>query len=249
MLRLLDFLEVYTGSLFGSGVHSSRVIRNSRRIAESQGADLTLYSSLRAMVLSLRRRETGEVVTRVVPVPDLPINFEWNTDLSALSWEALDERLSLEEIRERYDRIIARPGMNRWLILLLISLANGAFCHLFDGDWIAVGFVVLATAVGMMLKWQLTRWGLNIFMTTGVCAFVASMLASVSVVFPCTYQTAVATSVLFLVPGVPLINSVIDIVEHHIVTGISRIVKAFLLILCMGIGLAGTLLIMKSSLL
>ena len=58
-----------------------------------------------------------------------------------------------------------------------------------------------------------------------------------------------ATSVLFLVPGVPLINGVIDIVEGHILIGCSRLINALLLIICIAIGLSATLLMVKDGLL
>jgi len=55
--------------------------------------------------------------------------------------------------------------------------------------------------------------------------------------------------VLFLVPGVPLINGVIDIVEGHVLIGCSRLIGALLLILCIAVGLSVTLLMVKGSLL
>ena len=60
---------------------------------------------------------------------------------------------------------------------------------------------------------------------------------------------AIDTSVLFLIPGVPLINGVIDIVEGHILNGIARLTSALMLIVCIAIGLSGTLMIVKSALL
>lgn len=241
--RLLLFLEEYTAALFGSGVHSSRVIRNARRVARSQGAELTLYSSLRAEILSLRDLETGHVMTRVVPVPDLPINFELNSDLSALSWDAVDEELTLDEIERRYRLMRRKENIHPLMVLLLISLANGAFCHLFGGDAAAVFIVVIATGIGFQLKRILLSKGLNIYLTVVGCSFVASLLASGAILVGATPQVAVATSPLFLVPGVPLINGVIDIVEGHVVTGMSRLVKALLMIFCIALGLAGTLLL------
>jgi len=54
--------------------------------------------------------------------------------------------------------------------------------------------------------------------------------------------------VLYLIPGVPLINGVIDIVEGHTLTGITRLANALLLIVCLAIGLSFTLILFKGSL-
>ena len=58
----------------------------------------------------------------------------------------------------------------------------------------------------------------------------------------------IATSVLYLVPGVPLINGVIDIVEGYVLTGFARLTEAALLIINIAIGLSFTLLLVKNSL-
>ena len=59
-----------------------------------------------------------------------------------------------------------------------------------------------------------------------------------------TPETALGTSVLFLIPGVPLINSIFDLLEGHVLVGISRAVNALILIVCIALGLSATLLIL-----
>ena len=62
-------------------------------------------------------------------------------------------------------------------------------------------------------------------------------------------EVAIATSVLYLIPGVPLINGVIDIVEGHVLNGIARLTSALMLIVCIAVGLSCTLMIVKNGLL
>lgn len=80
-------------------------------------------------------------------------------------------------------------------------------------------------------------------------AFVASMVASVSLPLGWTPNVALGTSVLYLIPGVPLINGFIDIVEGHTLTGTSRLIQAFLLIICIAAGLSVPLLLFTKNLL
>ena len=56
-----------------------------------------------------------------------------------------------------------------------------------------------------------------------------------------TPDVALATSVLFLIPGVPMINSIIDILEGHVLAGTSRLINATNLIICIALGLFITL--------
>lgn len=90
---------------------------------------------------------------------------------------------------------------------------------------------------------------INHYIVFIVSAFAASACASTALLWSSTPETALATSVLYLIPGVPLLNGVIDMVSGHVLTGFSRLVNALLLVLCAAIGLSFTLLLVKNSLL
>ena len=249
LTEVLDFIAEYATYLLGSGVHTSRVIRNSQRIGASQGVDLQLSSFQKSTIITAHDEESGEAITRVVKIPALPVSFERNSDLSALSWDALDEGLPLSEIRKRYDELTAKPRIDPIFVLLTVGLANASFCRLFGGDWIAMGIVFTSTLVGFAAKQRMQAHGVNHFLIFIISAFMASLCASAALRFDCSAETALATSVLFLVPGVPLINGVIDIVEGHILIGCSGLINALLLIICIAIGLSATLLMVKDGLL
>lgn len=247
--EILDFVSEYATYLLGSGVHTSRVVRNSHRIGESQGVDIQLSTFQKSTILTARDGESGESVTRVVSIPALPISFERNSDLSALSWDAIDQNLSLDQIRDRYHKLVAKPYIDPIFVLIMASLANASFCRLFGGDWTACGIVFTSTLVGFSVKQRLTAHKVNHFLVFIIAAFTASLCSTSALRFDCTAETAIATSALFLIPGVPLINGVIDIVEGHILIGFSRLINALLLIFCIAIGLSATILMVKDSLL
>ncbi len=249
LTEILDFIAEYATYLLGSGVHTSRVIRNSQRMGVSQGVDIQLSSFQKNTIISAHDAQSGETITRVVGIPPLPISFERNSDLSALSWDAFDEKLPLSEIRTRYERLISKPRIDPIFVLLTVGMANASFCRLFGGDWTAVGIVFTATLVGFAARQRMQAHHVNHFLIFIISAFMASLCASAALLFDCTAEIAIATSPLFLVPGVPLINGVIDIVEGHILIGWSRLINALLLIVCLAIGLSATLLMVKNSLL
>lgn len=84
-----------------------------------------------------------------------------------------------------------------------------------------------------------------------VCSFVASLVAALGVYsdWGTTQDVALGTSVLFLIPGVPLINSILDILEGHVLIGFSRAINAAILIICIALGLSMTLLILGKEVL
>ena len=246
---LLEFICEYATYMLGSGVHTSRVVRCARRVGASQGVEVHFSTFQKSTILSVRDDSSREVLTQVAAIPHLPISFQRNADLGTLSWEALDEGLSLEAIKERFARAKSKAPIPPHLVLATVGLANASFCRLFGGDWTAVGLVFLSTLLGFAVKQQLQQRKMHHFLVFILSAFIASLGASISLLYPCTSEIALATSVLFLVPGVPLINGIIDIVEGHILIGFSRLVNALLLIICLAMGLSATLMLVKDGLL
>lgn len=249
LLDVGEFIAEYSAHMMGCGIHTSRVIRSAKRIGEAYGYIVMISVFQKSIILNLRNKETHEYYNEVINIPALPISFRDNSELSALSWETYDEHLPLSVLREKFQRIISIPPIRPLYVLILASLANASFCRLFGGDWYSAGIVLFATLVGLFLKQRLSKTALNHYIIFILSAFVASLCASVSLRFNITSEIALATSVLYLVPGVPLINGVIDIVEGHTLTGFSRLVQAGLLIICIAIGLSFTLLLFKNSLL
>ena len=245
-----DFIARYLSYMLGAGVHTSRVVRNSKRLGNALGVDVAIHTSQKTAMLTVSDKDSNVLNTRVVDIPSFPISFEWNADLSALSWAAYDRKMSLDEIRTKFDGIVSKPKMSPVFVLLMASLANAAFCRLFGGDHWAMLVTFTSTLIGFFTRQHLARKRVNNYIVFVVSAFVASLCASSSLSLGLeTAEIALATSVLYLVPGVPLINGIIDITDGHIQIGITRIVNAFMLIVCIAIGMSATLMLVKDSLL
>lgn len=243
------FLLEYANRLMGSGVHTSRVIRNTRRIGQSLDVNVNMSIFQKTMVVSVCDVDSLEVYNEVAIIPAFPISFELNAELSALSWEAYDNHLPIETLWEKYSQIITRPKMDPLCTLFLVGFANASFCALFGGDWTARGIVFSATLIGFYLKQIMQKKHINHYIVFVASAFIASLVASSALTLDTTAEVAIATSVLYLVPGVPLLNGVIDIVEGHVLTGCSRLIQALLLVLCIAVGLSCTLMMVRNSLL
>lgn len=245
--ELSNFLLDFATTLMAVGSHTSRVVRNVTRIADAfgYGVDMTVFQ--RNITMTIKRRDDYSIRrTYVRRIPVMALNFRTISDLSSLSWDVYDHRLELAEIQKRYSRVITRPPLSRWLVLVLVAFANAAFCRLFGGDLIAMGLVWLATLTGFFVRQELMKRHVNHMVVFVVCAFIASMTAGLGFRYHwgTTEDIALGTSVLFLIPGVPLINSIIDILEGHVLVGWSRAINAFILIICIALGLSATLLIL-----
>ncbi len=243
--ELSNLLLDYSSTLMGCGVHTSRLARNVARIAESYGYETEMTVFRRHITMSILHREDDTIRrTSVRKIDHGPINFEFISRLSALSWEAYDNPMPFDELQRKYEAIVSKPRLSAWVVLLLVSLANASFCRLFGGDFVAMGIVFVATLAGFFLRQQLTLRRMNQMAVVAICSLIASLIGSIGLRYGLgtTPQTALASSVLFLIPGVPLINSIVDILEGYILAGISRAIHAGILIICIAIGLSVSLL-------
>lgn len=248
------FIADYAAVLLGAGVHCTRVLRNSRRICEAYGLELTMTIFASNIILTLSDPEQDEISTEVVHIRQIPVSFELNAELSALSWKVFDNKLNLAQVKEEYSQIMQKPRMNTWLVTLLVSVANACFCRLFGGDLGSMGLVFVSTFAGYILLRFIKKQGIDHSLAVILVSFFSSFtclgLASLPVLAGQVNVTvAVATSVLFMVPGVPLITGVIDMFENHVLIGFARLMRAILIVLCLAVGLSISMVLFRGSLL
>lgn len=244
--ELSAFLLDFATTLVGAGSQPSRVLRSAQRIGTSFGHDVDLVIFPKHIIMTVfSGREDAARLTAVREIKPAPFNFDIILKLNALSWEACDRGPALEELRRRYTEAVTAPRTSRRLELPLMACANAAFCRLFGGDAFSMAVVFAATLIAFFLRREMLIRRIDHRMVFIVAAFAASLCAALAVrVIPTgTPEIALGTSVLFLIPGVPLINAINDVMEGHILMGVARAVSASILIVCIALGLSATLLI------
>ena len=167
------------------------------------------------------------------------ISFDLNTRLSQLSWEVADNRLGLPVAEDHFERIKTTKPTAKWEVLILTSLANASFCRLFGGDWFAMLIVLVSTLAGYRLKQIMLEDGCDIRLTFLCASFFSASISAGGHIFNIgsTPELAIGTSVLYLIPGVPYINSVSDIIYRHYLCAFSRFLDAAVLTACLSAGL------------
>ena len=119
------------------------------------------------------------------------------------------------------------PAFPAWLTIIAVGLACAAFAWLNNADILSLWVVFLAASIGFATKlYAFPRAG-NLYLTVLISALAAS--ASALILLPlshtATAETALISSLLFLVPGTVLINGGHDIVRDHTGCGIARLVS------------------------
>ena len=244
------FLSKYAASLMACGTTTIRIEKNVVRIAEAfkMHVEITILPLHVMLTVWDESRKHSYISSQRITGNGL--NFYTNTLLSRLSWTIYTQRLSLSKSIRLFEKIVSVPRINKWLVLTLVGLANASFCALFNGDYTSMAIVFVATIDGFYIKNKLHGdWHWDIRITTIISAFVASVISCSGYIFHWgdTPDVALATSVLFLVPGIPFINSVSDLIHGHYICFMSRCIQATILTICLSLGLCLALLIMNIS--
>lgn len=244
--ELCLFLADYCSYLLGCGATCLRLEKNLDRMAAAYGHKVEITIMPRHVHLSITDG-AAEAVTSIASVKPCGISFNINTRLSELSWEIADGKIDFDAAREKLHDIVTRDPRNKWLELVLVAIANASFCRLFGGDVSAMAMVGIATMAGYYLKLLMLSYKIDIRLVVIVCAFVSTVLSASDVLFSIghTPLIAIGSSVLYLVPGIPFLNSFSDMLNGHYICAFSRFVDASVLTCCLSIGLCGGMILMN----
>ena len=234
------FLGRYAANMLGCGATCIRINKNIRRIAGTIGMDAHIITLPHNIIVNLSDGSDDHTYHYSCPIARIPISYYINTELSKLSWAMADGRIHFDEAEKQREKIVNHPRMSVWTVLLLVVIANASFCRLFGGDIMAMAIVAFATAVGYALKNLLLKSHTDdkiVWLSAATTASVVAAMLSFGEMLTTTPDIALATSVLFLIPGIPFIDSISDMIDGHYLCGFSRFMNATILTGCIAVGL------------
>lgn len=232
---VLNVLADVIVALHSSGAHYARIVRNTERMAKGLGFTIDVVLTFNGVVLTIFQDGTEESDTLSRSIALKGINFETVSAISILSWDVFENKISPIRIDKILKRIQRKTVYTKWELYLFLPLASVALCRLFEGDWLQCMIVFISTLCGFSVLRFLRSKNYNSFFSYFLVALLSvSSIHFLGVVFNVNNQEALAVSVLYLVPGVVLINSFIDYLEGYIEAGISK--QAFGVLLLFAIG-------------
>lgn len=225
--------------LMQNGAESQRVEETVRLLGTGLGCDwgnvLVSYNAIIVTHIS-----GDEFRTKIRRVRTGGVNMSLIEAISHLTHRVEEGKFDRFKVRAELERISATPrGYNRWLTAAAVGLACAAFSRLFGGDWPVFGVTLVAATAAMLVRQELTHRNFNVLLVVIGTAFVAGGLVGLLSWFQFSPhpELALAASVLLLVPGVPFINAVEDLIKGHIVVGLARGASGALIILAIALGL------------
>jgi uncharacterized membrane protein YjjP (DUF1212 family) len=230
------------------GAETDKVEQVIQNLGNSLGAD-KLISVITHNSIILTVLSGDEFRTKIVKVIRQGVNYDVVASVGRLGHVAKNEGLSALEVKKRLEEIDSKErNYGSWLTFSTAALACSAFCMLFGGSLSMIFFVFLAAFAGMMVRHYLIGAQFNGLLIPMISAFVATIVASISIFFITDPKLVFASSILFLIPGVQLINAAEDILKGHLVVGATRGFMGILISLSIAFGITFGLIFVRSVL-
>lgn len=186
---------------------------------------------------------TEEMPSTVVrPVGPIGGNLLRASEAAVLSERVAKGGINTTAIGSEIARINSiAPPYNRWVMILIAACSAAFFSRIPGGDWGAFFIVFVAAGVGQLFRSMLQDRKMAAAPVTLVCGTISACIAGIGLRLGLS-QTVPATaiaSIIYMVPGMPLINGFVDMTTHkYLFVGLERMANAAFLFLVLAIAIA-----------
>ena len=231
--------------LFSFGATAQRIQDSIACLARYLGCEVETLVSYDALLITVNDREGFR--TRLDSARGVAgLNLLGVTRVSKLLRELSHSQPATKELEQTLCAIRDAPHSHRVALQALAAGCAGVgFCIVNGGDPTSWLCSFVAGAFIFAIRRPLAAWKFNNHLTVFAIALAGSFLAALLARITRTSTPAIAllAPILFLVPGVPMINGGIDVVRNHVTVGIARVgfALAVTVALCLGLGLTASI--------
>ena len=240
--KKLDLLLRTGKLLMESAADTNRIERTMKRVAAfMEIPEEKLHLDIRWTMIMVNVSDESHSFSKFQKCQKHGINMTTITAISQLSRNAVRENYTLTQYEDELQKIARQPrNYLPNLVAIGAGFACGGFCKLFGCDWMAFLFTSLCAFAGFHLRTYCIEKGINVYMSIAIAAFISTCLAyasSFTGLSDTPFQPLLACA-LFIVPGVPLINFVDDMIDNHLLVGITRAANTIVIMGAMTFGIA-----------
>lgn len=239
-IRELSKILLEVGSLLmASGANTARIRTTVLRIANAYDYNAELLITHRALMLTVFDEETDYFQSSLKRTSPHGANFRMVSGISRMSWHIVEEGWTYEQVWAEVERLKSLSHYPRLIILSTVALAGASFCRLFGGGAVEMLVCFVATFAGLFVRQEALKKGFNPYL----CIFFASLTSCLIAGSPFKLhigmnpEHAFATSVLYLIPGIPLINSLSDMLDGNIMNGMVRGMNGLIIAFAIALGM------------
>lgn len=239
----LDVLLRFGASMLRSGDTAFRVRDAMGLLATNLGIErLAVHITIGGMTATARSGSQSATLAR--EIAPLGVDASRIAALERLA-RSSSPGLTAIALSAKIDAIEAAPALHSLAsIALSMAVASACFSYLNGGDALATAAAAVGGGLGQAARTLLSRKGYNQFAMTALCAVLASGVYCLIVLgfgvrtFTLAHAVGFISSVLFLVPGFPLVAALLDLTQQQTTAGIARLFYGLLLTLAAAVGVS-----------
>lgn len=220
----------------GAGAYRVRAAMNkiSRALMVTCNADIGI-KSISYTCIQGKESCTNALSNRTTGVNTTKLNY---LEMFCDGFTQRADRYSIDSFHNMLDTI-DHSGSNyaMWQLCLASGAACAAFAFLLGAGWIEMLCTFAAAAIGFLIRKILLNHSYTLFANVSAAVLVSCFTYIVLIKFvsswlcvPADYRAGYICSILFIVPGFPLITGGIDIAKLDLKSGIERIVYAVMVV-------------------
>ena len=226
--------------LMENGADTSQIVRDMARVAAYMGIDADKFHlHIMYTTLMLNISDEHHSHTSFRKCPKHAVNMRIISAVSRLTWRAMKEHYTLDEFKGELESVSKRPRYPHWISVLAAGSGCGAFCTLFGCDFNAAIYTAVSAIIAKIVQMQCAeRFGINPYVSMTFAAFTATIIAYLTHFLPTTtpWHPLIAAA-LFLVPGIPMINALSDMLNTYLISGAARIIHTLIIVGAMTFGI------------
>jgi len=225
--------------LLTNGADTGHTLRRVVMVADDLGCDAHVLVTAEAILVTVgsgaqfRTKVGHSIAAMTVDMGKLVAIERVVADIAsgALAPDDVDARLDAIEGGD--------SGHSAALVMIGVAVTAASLARLFGADWPVVGAAFLAGLASTMLRRWLGVRGVNAVAATFLTALLSGLCAICALrLFPGVSPILCLTAAgMILVPGVPLINGVRDLIDGHSGNGIARLALGSMTVLTIGFAL------------
>lgn len=242
--RVANFILDVGTFLLASGAHCGRVSSNTKRMALAWGYKMDMEPSFIGLTVTVTNIENeSDTITSFKASPPHSVHLEILTKVSSLSWKVIEQGLTLDQAELEFEKIKETPNYKPIVVSVAVGVACAGLCVFSFGDMkldlMSPLIVWVAAFVGSMVRFFVSKKKFNQMLSIGIAAFVTTMITGLGSIsgFGEHPEAAMATAVLYLIPGVPLLNCIIDLIDGALSSAMNRGLFAGFILLCIAVGM------------
>jgi uncharacterized membrane protein YjjP (DUF1212 family) len=231
----LRFLQEAARLLLQYNMRTALLERRLYQTAAALGQDVQIVTGYRQLTI-----HSADGTYAHVQVQELRINIAVSARVIQIIDELCAGLIPVEEgLRRLNEAERVAEKHNRGLLALMFGCAAAALATLLSADAPATLVIGLASALGLLVRQEMAKHHVSLFVLPFVAAFIGALTGGLLIRAGWTTTPGICLIVpaLMLVPGPHFINSLHDIVENNMTTGLARLGLACTIMLAASLGI------------